>query len=219
MLRKSCSRTACHKRCPTHPPLPASSHPPGPSPASTATRRRPPDRCSASRSNSSFFCASVVRLLINAQSTASLCSFSKYVCMSASPLLPSNSVSHRRPTAPPTNYDRSCGSLIARQLPLSPMMFFARRFEDAFDMAVQCLHDADPRQHGRPAFRRDQDQGLHRRLPFRGLRARPWVASGCRSRHPSSVTSSRPSGKGIGSSNGRFQPFGAIRQTSRRRQR
>jgi hypothetical protein len=43
MLRKSCSRTACHKRCPTHPPLPASSHPPGPSPASTATRRRPPD--------------------------------------------------------------------------------------------------------------------------------------------------------------------------------
>src|SRR6202011_3584373 len=43
MLRKSCSRTACHKRCPTHPPLPASSHPPDPSPASTATRRRPPD--------------------------------------------------------------------------------------------------------------------------------------------------------------------------------
>src|ERR1700737_2624691 len=43
MLRKSCSRTACHKQCPTHPPLPASSHPPGPSPASTATRRRPPD--------------------------------------------------------------------------------------------------------------------------------------------------------------------------------
>src|SRR5260221_11233450 len=43
MLRKSCGRTACHKRCPTHPPLPASSHPPGPSPASTATRRRPPD--------------------------------------------------------------------------------------------------------------------------------------------------------------------------------
>src|SRR5580704_17783248 len=43
MLRKSCSRTACHKRCPTHPPLPASSHLPGRSPASTATRRRPPD--------------------------------------------------------------------------------------------------------------------------------------------------------------------------------
>src|SRR5258705_769165 len=42
MLRKSCSRTACHKRCPTHPPLAPSSHPPGPSPASTATRRRPP---------------------------------------------------------------------------------------------------------------------------------------------------------------------------------
>src|SRR4029077_5580985 len=43
MLRKSCSRTACHTRCPTHPPLPASSHPPDPSPASTAARRRPPD--------------------------------------------------------------------------------------------------------------------------------------------------------------------------------
>src|SRR5271165_1936651 len=42
MLRKSCGRTACHRRCPTHPPLPASSHPPGPSRASTATWRRPP---------------------------------------------------------------------------------------------------------------------------------------------------------------------------------
>src|ERR1700730_19459219 len=41
MLGKSCSRTACHKRCPTHPPLPASSHTPEPSPASTAMRRRP----------------------------------------------------------------------------------------------------------------------------------------------------------------------------------
>src|ERR1700730_11290179 len=43
MLRKSYSRRACHKRCPTHPPLPASSHPPGPPPVSTTTRRRPPD--------------------------------------------------------------------------------------------------------------------------------------------------------------------------------
>ena len=33
MLRKSCSRTACHKPCPTHPPLPASSHLPGRSPS------------------------------------------------------------------------------------------------------------------------------------------------------------------------------------------
>jgi hypothetical protein len=48
MLRKSCSRTACHKRCSTHPPLPASSHPPGPSPAPTAARRRPPDSASPS---------------------------------------------------------------------------------------------------------------------------------------------------------------------------
>src|ERR1700730_8410093 len=59
MLRKSCSRTACHKQCPTHPPLPASSHPPGPSPASTATRRRPPD--SAPPSHRSWHAALPVR--------------------------------------------------------------------------------------------------------------------------------------------------------------
>jgi hypothetical protein len=43
-------------------------------------------RWSASRSNSSFFCASVARLLINAQSTAFVLSFSKSACL-ASPLL------------------------------------------------------------------------------------------------------------------------------------
>jgi hypothetical protein len=49
------------------------------------------------------------------------------------------------------------------------MMLFARRFEHELDVTIQCLHDADPRQHRRPAFRRDQDQGLRRRLPFRTI--------------------------------------------------
>jgi hypothetical protein len=39
----------------------------------------------------------------------------------------------------------------------------------ADDVPVQCPHDANPREHRRPAQRRDQDQGLHRRLPFRGF--------------------------------------------------
>jgi hypothetical protein len=36
-------------------------------------------------------------------------------------------------------------------------------------VAIERLHDADPRKHRRPAMRRDQDQGFHRRLPFLGL--------------------------------------------------
>jgi hypothetical protein len=46
------------------------------------------------------------------QSTASLCSFYTSVCL-ASPLLLSNSVSHRRPTAPPTNYDSFLAGLLS----------------------------------------------------------------------------------------------------------
>jgi hypothetical protein len=38
-----------------------------------------------------------------------------------------------------------------------------------FDVAVQCPHDANPREHRRPAKRRDQDQGFHCRLPLRSL--------------------------------------------------
>jgi hypothetical protein len=34
---------------------------------------------------------------------------------------------------------------IARQLPLSPMMLFSRRFEHALDVTVQRPHDADAR--------------------------------------------------------------------------
>ena len=48
-------------------------------------------------------------------------------------------------------------------------MLFTRWFEHELDVTIQCLHDADPRQHRRPARRRDQDQGLHRCLPFRRL--------------------------------------------------
>ena len=49
------------------------------------------------------------------------------------------------------------------------MMGLPIRIELANLVAVQRLHDADPRQHRRAAFRRDQDQGLHRRLPLRHL--------------------------------------------------
>jgi hypothetical protein len=57
------------------------------------------------------------------------------------------------------------GSSIPRQLPLSPMMVFSVRIEFANVAAVQSLHDADAREHRRPARRRDQDQGW----PLRGI--------------------------------------------------
>ena len=46
-------------------------------------------------------------------------------------------------------------SSVARELATSPMMLFARRFEHALDVTVQCAHDADPRKRCRPAGRRD----------------------------------------------------------------
>jgi hypothetical protein len=49
------------------------------------------------------------------------------------------------------------------------MMGLPIRIELANLVVVQRSHDADPRQHRRAAFRRDQDQGLHRRLPLRHL--------------------------------------------------
>jgi hypothetical protein len=36
-------------------------------------------------------------------------------------------------------------------------------------VTIQCPHDADPREHRRPAKRGDQDQGFHRRLPLCGF--------------------------------------------------
>jgi hypothetical protein len=48
------------------------------------------------------------------------------------------------------------------------MGVFAIGIKLANDVQVQCPHDANAREHRRPAVRRDQDQGLHRRLPLRG---------------------------------------------------
>jgi len=74
--------------------------------------------------------------------------------------------------------------------------------------AVQCPHDPDPRQHRRPAVRRDQDQGLHRGLPLwcRVFRLRQFgdVVAGILERDELA-----PRGSGIGSSNARFQPRSA----------
>jgi hypothetical protein len=42
------------------------------------------------------------------------------------------------------------------------MMVITIGIEYALDMTVQRLHDADPGQHRRAAFRRDQDQGMSR---------------------------------------------------------
>ncbi len=56
---------------------------------------------------------------------------------------------------------------VARQLAASPMRLFAQWIEDAFNVTVQRLHDADACKHRRAAVRRDQDQGFHCRLPFR----------------------------------------------------
>jgi hypothetical protein len=36
-------------------------------------------------------------------------------------------------------------------------------------LAIERLHDADARHHGRAAEHRDQDQGLYGGMPFRGL--------------------------------------------------
>jgi hypothetical protein len=49
------------------------------------------------------------------------------------------------------------------------MMVFAIGIKHTLDVTVQSPHDADPRKHRWAARRRDQDQGFHRSLPFRGL--------------------------------------------------
>jgi hypothetical protein len=57
-----------------------------------------------------------------------------------------------------------------------PMDVLARGIKHLLDMAIQGPHDANPREHCRPAGRRDQDQRFHSRKPFRrlmlGLRAK-----------------------------------------------
>jgi hypothetical protein len=43
---------------------------------------------------------------------------------------------------------------------------FAIRIEHPLDLSVQCPHEPNSSEHCRAAQRRDQDQGLHRCLPF-----------------------------------------------------
>jgi hypothetical protein len=49
------------------------------------------------------------------------------------------------------------------------MRVFPIGIELALDVAVQRSHNADPREHRRPARRRHQDQRFHRGLSLRGL--------------------------------------------------
>jgi hypothetical protein len=46
------------------------------------------------------------------------------------------------------------------------MMLFASWIKHPFDVAVQCLHDADAREHCRAAVCCDEDQGFHCSLPL-----------------------------------------------------
>ena len=48
------------------------------------------------------------------------------------------------------------------------MMVFPVRIEHALNVSVQCSHDADPGEHRRATGFSDQDQDLHRGLPFGG---------------------------------------------------
>src|SRR6266403_5081818 len=49
------------------------------------------------------------------------------------------------------------------------MMLFAIGIKHPLNVAVQCPHDANPREYRRSARRRDRDQRLHGRLPLVGL--------------------------------------------------
>jgi hypothetical protein len=58
-------------------------------------------------------------------------------------------------------------SQVSLELTASPMLVLPRRVEHALNVAIQCPHDTDAREHCRTAVRRDQDQGFHCSLPFR----------------------------------------------------
>jgi hypothetical protein len=49
------------------------------------------------------------------------------------------------------------------------MRIFARWIKPALDVTVQCPQDADARHHGRPAMFCNQQQRLHRGLPWLGV--------------------------------------------------
>jgi hypothetical protein len=55
--------------------------------------------------------------------------------------------------------------MASRPTGASPVCIFPRWVEDALNVAVQRLHDADTCEHRGAAVRRDQDQGFHCRLP------------------------------------------------------
>jgi hypothetical protein len=58
--------------------------------------------------------------------------------------------------------------LIPRQLPASPMLVLSR-VEHVLDVSVQGSHYADPREHCRAVMFCDQQQHLHRGLPWFGV--------------------------------------------------
>jgi len=69
-------------------------------------------------------------------------------------------------------------------------------------VTVYCAHYADPREHRRPAGRRDQQQGFHRCLPFRrfvlGLRELRDVGAGVLERDEGAAVR-QPSGGSVSS--------------------
>ena len=67
-----------------------------------------------------------------------------------------------------SNVNQPLTLFVPLQLPLSPMMGLAIWIELANVVAVQCPHDADPREHRRAAQRCDQAQRFHARLPLWG---------------------------------------------------
>ena len=68
----------------------------------------------------------------------------------------------------PAGSSGACGSGVPFQFPLPPVSTLARGIKFLNVAAVQRPHDADARKHRRATERRHQDQGFHRRLPFRG---------------------------------------------------
>jgi hypothetical protein len=93
------------------------------------------------------------------------------------------------------------------------MVIFARR-EHPLDVPVQRLHNANPRHHRWAAVAfGDQDQDFNGSLPFLDLlfSLRELLDKSCGFLD---VTSWRPRGSGIGSSNLRFQPRSLITKMS-----
>jgi hypothetical protein len=76
------------------------------------------------------------------------------------------------------------------------MLVFPRRIKHALDVTVQCPHDADARHDGRAVIG-NQEHRFDRRLPLRELLFGFWIYLAASSR----VTSRRPRGSGMGSSN------------------